>query len=556
MRVEARDSEVLEKLAIMPFLDRLELATVCGVSEGLAHNALASLKKQKLIGFDRHASPLTESTRRYFLTPAGVRRLADRKGISHREILHRFPVSAQWERVLFQRLDAVAVIYRLASAFAGATGSLEVGWYRRGPLDCVFILSDGRTVGVVRRGPTADETSFGKRLWRLLKANQQMPAALLILLPDDVRLLRTRRRLATAFLPVFLALEEQVAQADADQPIWRMPSFSNRLDLSYILSRVLTRGSIPAAQPVKRASMPDELEAAGPPKEIPAFLLTTILKASEKRMLDCLFQWPWITSEDLAGILGVSRSGVYQTASRLGKYGLVSRIDIGGRRRLALSDRGLALLARRDRTSLSVALNRWSVDSQNGVTSQSWRNIPGKRSRHLARYIDHTSAVYGFVAALSRQAREVDGFRVLQVSPADQAARYFRHAGVLRSVHPDAFGMVQRGDRTWPFFLEWERRAVRPSTMADRLAPYLRYYSSYNPMDDHGAWPLVLIIFDDHLVEANFLGVARREMKRTGTKPPMWASHKVMIQKEGPLGRAWRNPDFLEYTDPFTMVSP
>ena len=123
--------------------------------------------------------------------------------------------------------------------------------------------------------------------------------------------------------------------------------------------------------------------------------------------------------------------------------------------------------------------------------------------------------------------------------------------GILRSVHPDAFGVVQRGEKEQPFFLEWERRAVRPVTMAARLTPYLRYFSTHNPMDDHGAWPLVLIVFDDHLVEANFLGVARMEMKRTGVKLPLWVSHKEMIEKEGPMGRAWRSPDCLEYMEAF-----
>ena len=57
--------------------------------------------------------------------------------------------------------------------------------------------------------------------------------------------------------------------------------------------------------------------------------------------------------------------------------------------------------------------------------------------------------------------------------------------------------MLRRGgETTFPFFLGWERRAVRPATMARRLAPYLRYYSSKWPMDDHGAVPVVLVVFD------------------------------------------------------------
>ena len=248
-----------------------------------------------------------------------------------------------------------------------------------------------------------------------------------------------------------------------------------------------------------------------PPADVKVCLLSTFLKATEKRMLDCLFQWPLATVTEVAGMMGVSPARVYQATTNLARYGLVSKPDINDRRGLALSDRGLAFLARRDRTSVSAILKRWSVASDNGADISSWRDMTGKRSRHLARLMDHTGAVYQFMAALVHQAKMKDEIRVLQISPADHAARYFRHGGILRSVHPDAFGVVQKGEKTQPFFLEWEKRAVRPSTMATRLAPYLRYYSTHKPRDDHGAWPLVLIVFDDHLVEANFLGVARRE---------------------------------------------
>ena len=252
-------------------------------------------------------------------------------------------------------------------------------------------------------------------------------------------------------------------------------------------------------------------------------------------------------------MMGVSPARVYQATTNLARYSLVSKLDIDHRRGLALSDRGLAFMARRDRTSVTAILKRWSIASDNGADIESWRDMTGKRSRHLARLMEHTSAVYRFMAALVHQTKAKDRIRVLQISPADQAARHFRHGGILRSVHPDAFGVVQKGEKSQPFFLEWEKRAVRPSTMATRLAPYLRYYSTQNPQDDHGVWPLALIVFDDHLVEANFLGVARREMKRTGVELPLWVSHKEKIENLGPLGRSWRNPDFLEYTDALWM---
>ena len=152
-----------------------------------------------------------------------------------------------------------------------------------------------------------------------------------------------------------------------------------------------------------------------------------------------------------------------------------------------------------------------------------------------------------FIVGLASQARN-KGVDMVQLDPPQRASRYFRHNGKLRSVQPDAFGMLRRGRTVWPFFLEWERRAVRPGTMAARLAPYLRYYSSKRPVDDHGAQPIVLIVFDDELVAARFLGVARDEVARARVELPLWVSDRRMLEKVGPLGKAWRTPDILEPT--------
>lgn len=72
----------------------------------------------------------------------------------------------------------------------------------------------------------------------------------------------------------------------------------------------------------------------------------------------------------------------------------------------------------------------------------------------------------------------------------------------MRAIHPDAFGMLRVDRAMKPFFLEWEHRAVRPGTMAARLAPYLRYYATRAPVDDNGAEHVVLMVFDDAVVEA------------------------------------------------------
>ena len=80
---------------------------------------------------------------------------------------------------------------------------------------------------------------------------------------------------------------------------------------------------------------------------------------------------------------------------------------------------------------------------------------------------------------------------------------------------------------------------MRPVTMAARIAPYLRYYSSHRPTDDHGSQPTVLVVFEDEVAQTHFLRVAREEMARTGVAVPLLVSHRSLLEMVGPLGRPW-----------------
>ena len=98
----------------MPFLDRLELASVSGAADRTMHDAVADLEQRGLVASVRHATDLTASTRRLCVTADGLCYLADVDGVGVDEMLRRHPVSGHWRRILLERLDAVAVIYRLA----------------------------------------------------------------------------------------------------------------------------------------------------------------------------------------------------------------------------------------------------------------------------------------------------------------------------------------------------------------------------------------------------------------------------------------------------------
>ena len=538
MRPEGCEAELLRALAEMPFLDRLEMVEVSGWSRGAVYGAVEKLQTGGFCAPALHSADPLPPTRRFHLTAAGLRRLAEEEGVSLDELVRIRPVSTQWRRSLMERLDALAAIYRLACAVSSVAFPIRFRWYRAQPLDAGLALPGGRTVGIVRQGLTADRTGFAKRLWRL--RDGPMPGTALILMADEVRLRHARRLLSTGPVPALLAVERRAVLAGAGDRIWSPPAVNAALDLRYVLERMNPCGELPVEAEPQRAAVPEDFAVEGPGWDIPDHLLPVLLKAAEKRALDLAFDWPWVSMKELAGLLGVSQPRASQLVNPLEGFGLMARPrDAGGR--LALTDRGLALLARRDRTSLAVAKKRWSMTPEDAQAPLDWRNVSGRNSRQLLRNVEHTTAVHAFLAALTGQARLL-GWEVSQLDPPPRASRYFRHQDRMRSINPDAFGVLRKGGTAWPFFLEWERRAVRPSTMSARLASYLRYFSSHRPTDDHGVRPSVLVVFDDDIAQTHFLRVAREEMQAKRVEVPLWVSHREAIEQMGPLGRAWRTP--------------
>ncbi len=288
----------------------------------------------------------------------------------------------------------------------------------------------------------------------------------------------------------------------------------------------------------------------GSDQEATDWLLPACLKPAEKRTLELVGDWPWISTNHLGAMLGVARRRVSQLTARLERLDLLRSHRIDGQRRHCLSDRGLTLLARQDRASVGAARKRWSANLLDPEQPLEWRNLRGRKTRQLLRNLTHTEAVHQFLATLAEQSRSKD-WSVIQFDPPHRASRYFRFEDRLRSIQPDAFGVLHCEGRMQPFFLEWERRAIRPSTMAQRLAPYLRYFRSNRPLEDHGAIPFVLVVFEHELAADHFLRVARVEQDQASIGVPLFVSDPEILEQTGPFGNAWRTVDSPQPTAAF-----
>ena len=216
-RVNGGKMELLRLLARMPFLDRLELAAFSGRSRGGVYEAVRQLEDGGLAAPVLHGTELLRPTRRYYLTVQGVNRLAREEVRPVKRLLREHPLSFRWRRVLLERLDAAAVIYRLASAVADLGHPIRVRWHRALPQEATVTLPGGRVLAIVRLGATAERAGFAKRLWRL--AQGPRPGGVLAIVPDEVRLRQAGDLLREARAPAFLALERHAAVASAGDPI-------------------------------------------------------------------------------------------------------------------------------------------------------------------------------------------------------------------------------------------------------------------------------------------------------------------------------------------------
>ena len=535
--------ELLEQLSETPLADRIELAALSGRSVATVFRGLAALSEAGLVEDLGHATELLPSTRRFCLTARGVERLARERDISPGSALAGHPVSEQWRRALLRRLDAVAAIYRLASSLTEVSFPICLRWYRSAAPDAGLALADGRTLAILRLGRGVERTALAHRFRRLREGPGY--SAALVLAADDTRLRHLRRLARGLPFSCYLAVERHALAASGDDAVWVSRAGGPSLSLRNALSFVRTQGEWTRERTPARRSAPRRLDLDADHD----WLLPARLKPAEKRALDLVADWPWLSPEHLEGLMGVGRRRVSQLTRSLEALGLVAAPRIERRRRLVLTNRALTALAHRDRASPAEARRRWSAGAEGPAAEMDWREAPGRRSRQLLRHIDHTESVHGFAAALSAQAHDLE-IELAQLDPPHRASRYFRLEGRLRSIQPDAFVMLHaRGERL-PFFVEWERRAIRPKTMRARLAPYLRYFSTRRPVDDHGAQPRLLVVFDDPLAATQFLRVARSETERTRVSVPLFVSDPALIRRHGPLGAAWLTTDGWQLRDP------
>ena len=143
--------------------------------------------------------------------------------------MRAYPLSREWLTLLIRRMDAVASIYRLASALSPGIDGLRshVEFHRRGRFDATITLHDGRSFGVVRQGLALRRRSLYDRLRAIAEYDySRRPSTVLILIPSV-----WEERLTTRFCErlnlddYYVAVESRIALERRDLRLWHKYSW-------------------------------------------------------------------------------------------------------------------------------------------------------------------------------------------------------------------------------------------------------------------------------------------------------------------------------------------
>ncbi len=502
---------------------------------------------------------------RYFPTEKGIDTGAM---VEHgtETFLREYPVSRQWFRLLADRLDAVAMLYKAAAMVADADSqgkTVRVDHYRQGPYDMLITLSAGRSVGLLRQGSTLPSANLRYRLRTLETLSyDERPMATLVLANSDQANRRAVRTLGdtTHHRRTFVATEGELLAGDHRGVVWQQCGDGTEMDIPVKVDSSLSLNAIMAwtdrlaerrdelhqrrnpgtereLTPDPDTLYPTRLRAAMPdPSEMLSSSLAVRLTGSEKDTLDLLAAWPLCTTDQLAGLMGgVTRRRVNQVLSSLAGHSLM-RTD--GQRHV-LTDEGLRCLARRDRAAIGPVLGRWSARKRRRRNARAIV-YAGTALRAIASQMEHHDAITGFAAMLRAEAARSNNhdYEVFDLMPTSRSSVGYRWDWTNYVVHPDAsFQLAYRGGFRF-YLLEFERRATTPRRVRTRLGNYRRYFQSGWPNRDHGGLPpLVLFVLPNADAEESFLRAAGGS-----NRPILFTSNLRTLDERGVLGDSWQLP--------------
>ncbi len=485
-RLTSADKQTVELLCHTPLAKVDEMAALVRLPANTLRERLARLARKGLADSRPHRLELlgVRPQRRFFPTREGIVALASGGRAGIERLMRLYPVSRQWFRVLAERLDALAVLYRVASIIAALDASdapVVVTHCRTGPYDLLLRLPSGGTIGLVRQGPMLTSASLRYRIRTIERMDPfERPLLTLILTDSEQDTRRVLRTIAdpSAHSETLVAVTGEViagrGEGRGEPRVWQQggygfastPTLEPDVPLSTIVAHVhrlaegypsLSRAPMRGPSGGSRSDLPDPAEQLA---HAPSALSLSLSRA-EKRALDLLAGWPFCSPAQLAGLMdGVGERRANQVLHALRQHGLIQREELG----YLLTDAGLTYLARRDRAAVGPTLDRWTpVRDEEGYV--------GSLVQTAANQHRHQAGVTEFCARLSGEAAHSPDHELLDLLPTQRSQISYEHQWTRYPLYPDASFQLRAHDDWHWCLVEFDAAPPRPAASLSGCAP-------------------------------------------------------------------------------------
>ena len=516
---------------LRPFASSNEIRSMRGADHlpSTVHRSLDALERDGyLSSIDHYSEVRNKAVKRRFPTEKTVALLCDHFERSEEIILKSFRIHKRIQDSLLHRIDNVALCYKLAADIGDKLDGtraipVTVEFETSGPVDAVIRLSDDRNLAVAVQTVTHTPKSSGDKLWTMSRETR-LPSKYLVITTDRFEKRRAKVRLGRfqRSIPTAVATVREVMALGPDVRSWLYPIGQRERALADVLNESLpTRGYLPVwrSHP-KNVYMPADFQGA---EYYP-------LTVRQRRVLRLLSDWPLLKFNDLKVLMGGLYTKVVKTMlDELIELSLVStRVRMLKSQRYALSDDGLMLLQRGNRTSLANAKKSWSLDSPDPQH--------GRLIRKLIREARHTDGIQRFASKLKSEHRGG-----LEIVPEHRAARNYFMGGKNYIIRPDAAFILQVDGRRQTVVLEYERSATTPSKLRLKIRAWLNYMSGPHAIDEFEGQLILLFVFPTSVVERKFLTLASEMCReRNLTLPAATSNEDLLWTQDGKIkGASW-----------------
>ena len=548
----------LEALAEMPLLTGEELAALCRKDRAWSSRALNGLQDEGLVEGTWYNVEGFGAVR-WRMTELGVNTLADRWEKPVRELLRRWPLSAEWEQSLLRRVQTVAVCYQIALGTSRLQETnLHWRWERADVFDAFMGVKDGRTVGICRMGKALSSKAIVSRMnsIQLLNDLRQVVGSLVVV-PGPIEQDRVVRRLAGTGANVAVGIESELLSGTQD--MWRMTlrPAGRKVSTQDFTSSVLESGLPERRREPVRAAPPRSNDVRGVDA---AELLMARVSHNGTNLFDLISDWPLMEERLAQEMLNVGDRRFAEMKREVVGSGIVAslkfpavrrgnRILTPASRRMALTNDGLRQVAWRDRVRLSELLRGWKIfEDADGHAKPSINGyrLEGSKLRVLARELKHTDSVHGIIHAIHSECAASVSDEVEEMLPPHRWERWFYYNRRRYGIRPDATVLVKCNGTRRVWLIEYEQRAKTPKRMAEKMQRYVRYFGSLDTGQDFEVAPVALVVYPDRGSAARFAVTARRSAGRSrfGRIPRLriLVSSEEDIRRDLFTGPCWLDP--------------